>query len=90
MSEYRGIKRTTEKIKKLFYWYELRTDMQVWIGKCHTFQINKISNKYAKAPMGNMSTGAPMDCLSIDILGQFPRTPRGNKYILVVMNYFSK
>lgn len=31
-----------------------------------------------------------MDRLSIDILGPLPRTPRGNKFILVVMDYFSK
>lgn len=30
-----------------------------------------------------------MDRLSIDI-GPLPRTPRGNKFILVVMDYFSK
>lgn len=90
VSGHLGIKKTTEKIKKLFYWYEMRTDIQVWIEKCHTCQMNKISNKPAKAPMGNMSTGAPMDRLSIDILGPLPRTPRGNKYILVAMDYFSK
>lgn len=31
-----------------------------------------------------------MDRFSIDVLGPLPRTPRGNKYILVVMDYFSK
>ena len=36
--------------------------------------------------MGDM----PMDRFSIDVLGPLPRTPRGNKYILVVMDYFSK
>ena len=40
--------------------------------------------------MGNMSVGAPMDRLSIDILGPLPRTPRGNRYILVAMDHFSK
>jgi hypothetical protein len=49
-----------------------------------------MSNKPVKAPMGNMSVGAPMDRLLIDILGPLPRTPRGNRYILVTMDHFSK
>lgn len=65
VSGHLGIKKTTEKIKKLFHWYEMRTDIQVWIEKCHTCQMNKISNKPAKALMGNMSTGAPMDYFSL-------------------------
>ena len=40
--------------------------------------------------MGDMCVGAPMDRFSIDVLGPLKRTPRGNKYILVVMDYFSK
>ena len=36
--------------------------------------------------MGDM----PMDRFSIDVLGPLPRTARGNKYILVVMDYFSR
>lgn len=72
----------------------MRTDVQIWIEKCHTCQMNEISKKPAKAPMGNMSIRAPMYgsfiYRSIDILGPLPITPRGNKYILVVMDYFSK
>lgn len=83
-----------KKIRKLFHWYEMRTDVQIWIEKCHTCQMNEISKKPAKAPMGNMSIRAHMYgsfiYRSIDILGPLPRTPRGNKYILVVMDYFSK
>lgn len=42
----------------------------------------KNSNKPAKAPIGKISAGAPTDRLS--------KTLRGNNYILVVMDYFSK
>jgi transposase InsO family protein len=31
-----------------------------------------------------------MECIATDILGELPVTERGNKYILVVANYFSK
>jgi len=32
----------------------------------------------------------PFERLAIDVAGPFPETNRGNKYILVAMDYFSK
>jgi hypothetical protein len=37
-----------------------------------------------------MPTGAPWDRLATDILGPLPVTPRGNRYILGVTDYFTK
>lgn len=86
VSGHLGSKKTNEKkIRKLFHWYEMRTDVQIWIWieKCHTCQMNEISKKPAKAPMGNMSIRAHMYgsfiYRSIDILGPLPRTPRGKQ-----------
>ena len=86
-----GVKRTTEKVKKLFHWYKRRTDIHNWIEKYHTCQMNKVSNKSIKAPMVDMCLGAPMVRLSINAIGPLPRTHRGNKFIfLIVMDYLSK
>ena len=40
--------------------------------------------------MGTMHVGAPMDRLGTDILEQLPETPRGNRYVLVVTDFFTK
>jgi hypothetical protein len=37
-----------------------------------------------------MLVGGTLDRLSTDILGPFPETPRGNKYVLVVTDHFTK
>ena len=34
--------------------------------------------------------GAPMELLAMDMLGPLPLTPRGNKFVLVVTDYFTK
>ena len=31
-----------------------------------------------------------MDRVAVDVLGPFPKTPRGNQYILVAVDYFTK
>ena len=50
----------------------------------------KSSTKKPRAPLGNMTSGAPLDRLCIDVLGPFPLTPRKNRYILVITDSFSK
>ena len=46
--------------------------------------------KKPRCPLGKMTTEAPCDRLSTDILGPLPESRRGNKYIMVVTDYFTK
>ena len=64
------------------------SSLYLWIACCD--ESIKPPGKVPKAPLGKMSVGAPMDRLGTDILGPLPETPRGNKYIIVVTDYFSK
>lgn len=40
--------------------------------------------------MRSYNVGAPFERIAMDVAGPFPVTDQGNKYILVVMDYFSK
>jgi transposase InsO family protein len=42
------------------------------------------------APLGGVQTGAPMERVAMDILGPLPLTYQGNRYVLVVMDLFTK
>ena len=53
-------------------------------------QLRKRSQKTARSPLQQCVAGAPMDRLGIDIMGPLPQTQTGNRYILVVGDYFSK
>ena len=90
LSGHLGRRKTREKVLQRYYWYGVRTDVDLWVARCDSCEAIKPPGKPAKAPMGLMPTGAPMDRLGTDILGPLPETPRGNKYILVVTDYFSK
>ncbi len=85
-----GRKKTTDKILQRYYWYELREDVNIWLKKCDTCAANKKLPKTPRAPLGDMRVGAPLDRISIDVLGPLPLTPRGNQFILVVADHFSK
>lgn len=42
------------------------------------------------SPMEIVERGVPMDRVATDILGELPTTKKGNKYLLVVSDYFTK
>ena len=43
-----------------------------------------------RAPLGEMTVGAKLDRLATDILGPFPESNKGNRYILAITDYFTK
>lgn len=46
--------------------------------------------KKPHAPLQQYNVGAPLERIAVDILGPLPRTNKGNRYLLVVGDYFSK
>ena len=69
---------------------KFKLKVKLWVLQCDTCAAAKKPSKNPKAPLGKMTVGAPLDRLGIDILGPLPLTPRGNKYVLVVTDYFTK
>jgi hypothetical protein len=73
-----------------YYWFELKEDVKVWIAKCDSCAANKAAIPHPKAPLGTIPVSAPLDRLFTDILGPLPETPRGNRYVLLVTDHFTK
>lgn len=84
-----GRRKTQDKILQNFYWYGLREDVSAYVTTCQICQKNKRLTKGPKGRLGSMLVGAPMDRVSVDILGPLPETPDGNKYILTVTDHFT-
>ena len=90
LSGHIGYKKTRENTLMKYYWYGIRKDIYHWVQQCDQCEKTKIPPKSPKAPLGEMPTGAPLDRLTTDFLGPFPETPKGNRYILVVTDSFTK
>lgn len=85
-----GIKKTLSKVQARYFWYHLRSDVKNWCSKCDSCASKKNPRKKYRAPLKTYNVGAPFERIAIDILGPLPRTKQGNKYLLVVGDYFSK
>ena len=44
----------------------------------------------ARAPLQGIKTGYPQQIVPMDILGPFPESQEGNKYILIMSNYLTR
>ena len=85
-----GVKKTLEKIRARFYWPRQRKDVEQWCSRCQLCTSRKSPIK-ACAPMQLVSDmSRPLQRIAMDIVGPFPETRRGNRYILVIGDYFTK
>ncbi len=85
-----GFKKTYEKVKRRFYWYNQKEDISNWIKKCVKCGARKRPLHKPQAPLSDIRVGAPMDRLDTDILGPLPISDNGMKYILLVQDQFTK
>lgn len=90
ISGHLGCKKTKEKTIQRFYWYSMKEDITLYIQKCDTCEANKKPMVVPRAPLGSLRSGAPGDFLATDFMGPLPVTDRGNRYILLVTDHFTK
>ncbi|KAJ8037598.1 hypothetical protein HOLleu_18448 [Holothuria leucospilota] len=89
-SAHLGINKTLKKVQRDYYWYKMKDDVKNWIRKCKTCGARKRPNRTPRAPLKVFSVGSPMDRVAVDILGPFPVSARGNKYVLVIGDVFTR
>lgn len=85
-----GVKRTLEKLRQRVYWVGLRQDVREWCKTCRVCAARKGPAHKTRASLQLYQAGAPMERMAVDIAGPFPCTERGNKYLCVAMDYFTK
>ena len=84
-----GVERTMAKTVQAFWWPQMYTDIKQYIDACEKCQRTK-SGKKKKAILGGHPMGAaPFDLIACDLLSM-PESSVGNKYILMVADYFTR
>ena len=85
-----GTTRTLAALRHRFLWPRMRRDVQFAIAACDTCARHKNPLQKQCAPLRGYHVGTPLERVTIDIVGPFPETPRGNKYALVAIDCFTK
>ena len=85
-----GISKTLEKARTRFYWPRQRQDIENWCNQCEMCSSRRSPTPKPRVPLQLQLAERPMERVAMDILGPLPETARGNKYILVIGDYFTK
>ena len=83
-----GVETTYNKVKERYYWPKMYDDIKIYIESCDNCQRRgKTKRREELLPL---RVGGPFDKIGIDIKGPLPVTTKGNRYIVVAMDYFTK
>ena len=85
-----GVEKTYFKIRDQYFWEKMYTTVKNYCLSCDICN-RRTSQGGSKAPMGLYQIpGKPFERVHIDVLGPFPTTDRGNKYLVVFICAFTK
>ena len=84
-----GITQTVYRLLDRVYWPGLRGDVQTYI-KSRTICITRKSPCPRKVPMGHVNVGHRWEHVAMDLLDMSVTTARGNRYVLVMVDCFTR
>ena len=85
-----GANKTMDKVRQRYYWLHLSSDVERWCRQCDTCAASRGPKTRSRGLMHQYNVGAPFERIAVDIAGPFPESERGNRYVLVAMDYFTK
>ena len=85
-----GQQKTYDRVKRSFMWHEMSTDVTLYVKTCTICSKNKKPRIKPKAQLGSYHAGARMERVHLDMMGPLPESDKGNKYIMVMVDQFSK
>src|SRR6266540_359760 len=83
-----GPKATLNKLKERYYWPKMKDDIKSYIQTCD--QCQRRGKTTDENELHSIKIKEPFHQWGIDIVGSLTETSRGNKYIVVAIDYFTK
>ena len=87
---HQGQERTYEAIRLKYFWPKMYSDIQTYVKTCEQCQQAKRYIHQKQALLKPLPIGQTFSRLHIDILGPINKTKEGYRYILMVVDSFSK
>lgn len=85
-----GRRKTLSRLVTRVYWPNMRQDVESYVKACPLCQQYKPINQKPGGLMRSTIFWEPWHTVGIDITGPLPKTRRGNRFVLVVVDYFTK
>ena len=89
MSGHLGFHKVLDKIRLRYYWPQMHTTIATYIKQCHSCQQIKPPHSN-DGLLQSITISEPFELIGWDIIGPFPESQAGNKYILVISEYLTR
>ena len=89
LSGHFGIRKTLNKIKDKYFWFDMTKFITKYVKSCSIFQLHK-RNYTSVAKLQPIWPQHPFNIVNIDIIGPLKTTQHGNRYVIVAIDHFSK
>lgn len=90
-SAHLGIRKTLEKLKRLYFWPKMSVDVRNYVLNCTICKEIKAVNYSTQPQMGAFrEVDRPFQRLFIDFLGPYPSSKNGNTVIFIVVDQYSR
>ena len=83
-----GVLKTYGKLRKRYHSKNMFADCEHWVKSCPDYNTKKTPKTLGKAPLLPIPVKGPFDRLAVDVLGPFPPTDSGNRYIICFSDMF--
>ncbi len=80
---------TYNKTREHFYWAGMQAMIVRYVKACVTCNQKKLGGPPVRAELGRLPAWEPFERVAIDLAGKFVKSPNGNHYMLVVVDYFT-
>ena len=90
MAGHMGIEKTKSRVLERAIWYNLRNSCEEHVKGCAVCNRQKKGCRVARGEQQLFHAGYALERVHIDIMGPLVETQKGNKYILVIVDQFTK
>ena len=80
--------KTLERLKQRFYWVGCQQAVTDWITNCTQYTAAKGPVRRIRGELQQYNSGASFERIAMDVAGPFPVSNTGNRYVLIVMDYY--
>ena len=84
------ISKTFAILRTRYYWNGMYGNVENFVKSCIKYAQHKRPKVKTKVPLHQLSVTRPFHRLAIHICGPFPKSDRGNKYIICCTGSFTK
>jgi transposase InsO family protein len=90
MAAHMGISKTFDRLRIGYWWKTMYQDVSDYINSCSTCQRTRKLGQRTGLLQSIPVPEQPFDMIAIDLLGPFPTSANGNKYIAVCADYMTR